>query len=142
MFLQLCLNLHSSCSCALVSSANILVRTLVVDCQLTLIFILWYLYLSVVFQDKYQSYKYEKNTAGKSARALVNSLLLFVLSNPAPPIVVTCLYLLLCHFPLHYHCCLVFTFPNDVSFFLDIVKHLKCFDCNIGLEKHVTLLHP
>ena len=48
-FLQLCLNLHSSCSCALVSSANILVRALVVDypthTQLTLIFILWYLYL-------------------------------------------------------------------------------------------------
>ena len=34
-----------------------------VDCptQLTPIFILWYLYLSVVFRDKYQSYKYEKN---------------------------------------------------------------------------------
>ena len=33
-----------------------------VDCptQLTLIFILWYLYLSVVFHDKYESYKYEK----------------------------------------------------------------------------------
>ena len=38
-----------------------------VDCptQLTLIFIFWYLYLSV-FHDKYQSYKYERNTAGKS----------------------------------------------------------------------------
>ena len=33
-----------------------------VDCptQLTLIFILWYLYLPVVFHDKYQSYKYER----------------------------------------------------------------------------------
>ena len=28
--------------------------------QLTLIFILWYLHLSVAFHDKYQSYKYEK----------------------------------------------------------------------------------
>ena len=34
--------------------------------HLTLIFILWYLYLSV-FHYKYQSYKYERNTAGKSA---------------------------------------------------------------------------
>ena len=42
------------------------VGCLVVDCptQLTLIFILWYLYLSVVFHDKYQSYKYEKIQQG------------------------------------------------------------------------------
>ena len=40
-----------------------------VDCltQLTFISILWYLYLSVVFHYKYQSYKYERNTAGKPA---------------------------------------------------------------------------
>ena len=40
------------------------------DCpnQLTHIFILWYLYLlSAGFHDKYQSYKYDKNAAGKSA---------------------------------------------------------------------------
>ena len=39
------------------------VGCLVVDCptQLTLIFILWYLYLSVVFHDKYQSYKYDQS---------------------------------------------------------------------------------
>ena len=42
-----------------------------VDCptQLTLIFILWYLYLSVVFHNQYQSYKYERNAAGKSANS-------------------------------------------------------------------------
>ena len=40
--------------------------TEVVDCptQLTLIFILWYLYVSLVFHDKYQSYKYEKIQQG------------------------------------------------------------------------------
>ena len=41
----------------------------IVDCptQLTLIFILWYLYLSVVFHDKYQSYKCEKILEGNTA---------------------------------------------------------------------------
>ena len=61
--------------------------------------------------------------------ALVNSVLLFVLTNAAPPIVVT-----LCYFPLvsDVH------FPNHI-FFLDIVKHFKSLDCNIGLDKHETL---
>ena len=45
---------------------TIMVGKMVVAQQLTLIFILWYLYLSVGFHDKYQSYKYEKNTSGKS----------------------------------------------------------------------------
>ena len=38
----------------------------VLDCptQLTLISMLWYLYLSVVFHDKYQGYKYEKIQQG------------------------------------------------------------------------------
>ena len=35
--------------------------------QLTLIFILWYLYFSVVFHDKYQSCKYEKIQEGNTA---------------------------------------------------------------------------
>ena len=41
----------------------------VVDCptQLTIVFLILYLYLSV-FHYKYQSYKYERNTAGKSAK--------------------------------------------------------------------------
>ena len=45
---------------------NMLTHSCLVDCptQLTLIFILWYLYLSVVFHDKYQSYKYEKIQQG------------------------------------------------------------------------------
>ena len=40
----------------------------VVDCptQMTIVFLILYLYLSV-FHYKYQSYKYERNTAGKSA---------------------------------------------------------------------------
>ena len=40
-----------------------------------------YFYLSVVFQNKYQSYKYERNTAGKSAKPpppLANFFILFI----------------------------------------------------------------
>ena len=37
---------------------GMIVGKMVVAQQLTLIFILWYLYLSVGFHDKYQSYKY------------------------------------------------------------------------------------
>ena len=73
--------------------------------------IFWYCYLSVVFYNRYETYKYERNTAGKSAKSIPDTTLTPFFKFCHQP---NCTGLIFCHF-----FCLKFEiFEHDKFFFL------------------------